>query len=261
MRYLDPEGEDERYAGVDRQPYVQVDIPNLVFVNSEARAVTMQWARARGISTRYRRETRGHVFARKFDPDRDVLYVSRDKWEEFCDLPFDETAEEMATSIRHLGLPAFTAYYSFADLGGDLMHHFVNLETLSAVWGLLPDIRYSKDKLLPRKKMRLLGAGLDSEDGTGTDTGVDAVTGEPREERIAVEVQPRWELEIEDQETVKMCCPDPTDGSERWEMGDLTEWMDEVEEALLTVEIPEHAYDFDKEKFTIEFKAVKAVRK
>ncbi|EFY90314.1 hypothetical protein J3459_006411 [Metarhizium acridum] len=256
LRYLDPEGEDERYAGISHEPRVQVKTPALVHVNAEARAVTMSWARMHGISLGFRKETRGHVFSRPWDPARDALYVSREKWEEFCELPWDsQGVEEMAAKVRHLALPAFTAYYSFNELGNYLMQWFTSLEVLSSVWGGLPDLKYSRTKRVPRR--RLLAAGATDDDGT--DTGVDPVTGE-REERIAAEIQPVWELVRETEDVVRMCVRDPLDETESWEEGELQMWMEELAEAFLTTELPEHVYDVEEERFLVEFRPVRAVR-
>ncbi|KHN99206.1 uncharacterized protein MAM_02904 [Metarhizium album ARSEF 1941] len=264
LRYLDPEGEDERYAGISHEPLVQVRIPALAHVDAEARGATMSWARSEGISLRFRRETNGHVFCRRWDPARDALYVSRDKWEEFCELPWESAGVEgMASSVRHLALPAFTAYYSFGELGGYLMSWFTGLEVLSSVWGGLPDLAYSRTRTVPGTRRRTgTGTGTDddrTDTDTDTDTGVDPVTGD-WEERIAAEVQPVWELVRETGDVVDMCVKDPLDGTESLERGELGVWMDELTDAFLTVELPDHVYDVEEEKFLVEFRPVRAVR-
>ncbi|KAK2592956.1 hypothetical protein QQS21_009363 [Conoideocrella luteorostrata] len=258
LKCLDPEGEDERYAGISHTPLVQVSIPESVYVNTEAREFAMQWARARDISVRWRQETKGHVFARPFDPARDALYVSRDKWEEFCELTWESDGlEETAALLQHLAFPAFTAYYSFTEMGY-LMSWFPSLRTLASVWGSLPDVKYSRTKKVPRRRQNQQQHPLGTDDD-GTDTGVDPATGD-MEERIAAEVQPRWELRDETAEVVSMCVRDPLDGSESWEDGELDMWMGELQEGLMTVELPDHVYDADDDKFLIELRAVKVER-
>lgn len=253
LRYIDPDGEDERYAGISHDPLVQVKTPPSMHVNSEARAITMSWARSQNIRLYFRKETKGHILVRPWEPARDPLYVSREQWEEFCELPWEsEGVEGMAASVRHLALPAFTAYYSFNELGGYLMTWFTGLEVLSAVWGELPDLRYSRTKRVPRRM--LLAGGTDDD---GTDTGVDPMTGD-REERIAAEVQPVWGLARETGEVVRMCVRDPLDGTVSWEEGELEMWMEEVVDAFMTVELPEHVYDVEEERFLVEFRAVRA---
>lgn len=272
LKQLEPEGEDERYAGISRTPLVQVDMPASLHVDAESRGVTLQWARARDMELRWRQGTGGYVLARPFDPARDALYVSRDKWEEFCELSFEgDGLEETAARIRHLAFPAFTAYYSFTELGY-LMCWFPGLKSLSCVWGALPELEYAPTtRRFPRGQRRrhLLGTdddndNDDSEDdddgGTdGTDTGVDPATGE-LEERIAAELQPRWVLEEETAEVVIMCVRDPFDGTNSWEAGEREMWMGELEDALLTCELPEHVYDVEEERFLVEFRAVRAVQ-
>lgn len=264
LRYLDPEGEDERYAGISHEPLVQVNLPILVHVNSEARSVTMSWARSQNISLRFRKETKGHIFARPWDPVRDALYVSRDKWEEFCELPWDqEGVEEMAATVRHLALPAFTAYYSFTEVGGFLMPWFTSLEVVSSVWGPLPDLVYSQTRRVPgrlhRQNLLATAAAAGGTDDDGTDTGVDPMTGD-REERIAAEVQPVWRLVRETEDVVRMCVRDPLDDSVSWEEGELDMWMEELEEELLTAELPDHVYDADEQRLLVDFRPVRAVR-
>ncbi|KAK9445964.1 hypothetical protein VB005_01078 [Metarhizium brunneum] len=256
LRYLDPDSEDERYAGISHEPRVQVKTPALVHVNVEARAVTMSWARTHDISLGFRRETKGHVFSRPWDPTRDTLYVSRDKWEEFCELPWESKGvEEMSAKVRHLALPAFTAYYSFNELGNYVMQWFPSLEVLSSVWGPLPELKYSRTKRVSRRQ--LLAAGATDDDGT--DTGVDPLTGD-REERIAAEIQPMWELVRETKDVVRMCVLDPLDETESWEEGELQMWMEELADALLTTELPENVYDVEGQKYSIEFRPVRAVK-
>ncbi|KAG6004662.1 hypothetical protein E4U43_000702 [Claviceps pusilla] len=262
LKHLDPEHEDERYAGISHTPSVEISPPPSLLVNSEARSATLQWARTGDVELGRRPRTtprrRGQVFTRPFDPARDVLYVSRDKWDEFCELSFDgDGLEETTAQIQHLAFPAFTAYYSFAELGY-LMGWFTSLKTLSSVWGPLPELEYARTRrFVPewRKQQQQQQHLLGETDDDGTDTGVDPVTGE-MEEQIAAEVQPRWVLEEETAEMVMMCVSDPFDGS--WEMGERDLWMGELEEAMLTVELPEHVYDVEEEKFLVDFRAVRA---
>ncbi|KAG6002527.1 hypothetical protein E4U21_002987 [Claviceps maximensis] len=298
LQHLDPDFEDDRYNCISRTPLVEMDAPLLMHVNSDARNATLQWARASGMlqpgtrsetttatSTTKTNTTKtnttktnttktnttkntsrkgkgSYVFTRDFDPARDILYVSRDKWDEFCELYFDgDGLEETAAQIQHLALPAFTAYYSFVELG-NLMEWFTSLKTVSSVWGSLPELEYAdkwhflrSDSLL--RQLYLLPETTSDDDST--DTGGDLVAGE-MDDRIAVGVQPRWVLEDETAEIVKMCVRDPLNGSETWEAGERELWMSELEEAMLTVELPEHVYDVEEEKFLVEFRAVRARR-
>ncbi|KAG5912777.1 hypothetical protein E4U42_001845, partial [Claviceps africana] len=178
-------------------------------------------------------------------------------WDEFCELSFESDGlEETTAQIRHLALPAFTAYFSFAELEF-LLVWFTSLETLSSVWGPLPELEYARTRrFVPARRQHLVA---DADDDDGTDTGVDPATGE-REERIAAEVQPRWVLEEETAETLSMCVRDPLDDSETWEEGERAMWMGELEEAMLTVELPEHVYDVEEERFLVEFRTVRAIK-
>ena len=271
LSLLDPDGEDERYGNInldDRQPLVQARMPTLVHVSAEARAAALKWARSLGMSLRLRVETQGHVLVRRFDPSRDALYVAREAWEHFLELPLGENEEVDAVfhSIRHLALPAFTAYYSISDIGTFVMPSLTGLETITAVWGTLPEMMASRS--VPHTSKRPANGRVPyliattTTDDDGTDTGLDKKSRDEDFEIIEVlpaQVQPRWELEDEDDAMVSMCIRDPLDGSTSWEEGEREEWMDEMVDALLIVEIPEHVYDYENECFLTKFRPAKAV--
>lgn len=236
LKHEDPDGERALHDGLDRERHVQVcGVPEAVFVNREARGAVAEWAHARGYTMRFREETQGHCIVRLWDPERDVLYVGRDQWDEFCDHPYDGTpwAMDMAASIRHLALPAFTAYYSYEELGVHLFHHMPNLASLSVVWSRVPKLRLSRDRQRPAAR-------------------------EPY-----AEVQPRWELEeIADRdEPVTLAALDHTDGSMIYEEGHLAEWMEEIETEMALLDLPEHLVDQELGEMTLTLRAVTAVQR
>lgn len=53
---------------------IQVDIP-LAFVNREARGVALPWIHSQRIELRFCQKRQHPVFARPFDPERDILYI------------------------------------------------------------------------------------------------------------------------------------------------------------------------------------------
>ena len=64
--------------------YVEVEVP-MVFVNHEARAIALTWFREQQIKMWFREERKGHhIFMRPFDVIDDFLYVSSDKFKDFC---------------------------------------------------------------------------------------------------------------------------------------------------------------------------------
>ncbi|POR36667.1 Uncharacterized protein TPAR_03129 [Tolypocladium paradoxum] len=243
LKYEDPGGEQALHDGIDRERYVEVcSVPEVAFVNREARAAVGEWARARGYTMRFREETQGHCIIRPWDLQRDMLYVGRDQWETFCEHPYDETPYgDMAASIRHLAIPAFTAYYSCEELGEHLFHYMPNLASLSAVWGKVLEPRLSRDSQRPARRLELLAEAPDD----------------------YAEVQPRWELEdITDRgEPVTLAALDHTDGSMIYEEGDLDEWMQEIEMEMATLNLPEHVVDREGGQMSLLLRPVTAVRK
>ena len=65
---------------------IMIAIP-LIFVNREARDIALGWVREQGIEMRFREETQGHIFVRRFNPKQDALYVPPHKWDDFCSEP------------------------------------------------------------------------------------------------------------------------------------------------------------------------------
>ncbi|KAG6039904.1 hypothetical protein E4U41_001811 [Claviceps citrina] len=231
LRHLDPKGEDERYAGMSHTPLVEVgSLPSLL-VSSESRSATLRWARARGISLRWRAETRSHVLARAFDGARDVLYVSHDKWKEFRELSLESDGlEETTAQVRHLALPGSMVYYSYLNSFIEVGYYtgrFSGLRTLLSVRGALPELQYARTRRVVSRRRQDEDEDEEDDDDDGTDTGVDPATGEV-EERIAAELQPRWVLEEETAEVVRIRGWDPLDGSEtelRWPVEIWAVWV------------------------------------
>ncbi|KAK5997963.1 hypothetical protein PT974_00331 [Cladobotryum mycophilum] len=77
--------EEKEEVGWDprKTTLVQVPLPH-VFVNYEARQVALQFAAKSGLRMRFRPETRGHIFVRRFSPKRDILYIPFTKGEAFA---------------------------------------------------------------------------------------------------------------------------------------------------------------------------------
>ena len=71
---------------------VQFEVP-LFFVNREARNIALAWMSEHGIEIRAREDRRSPVFVCPFDPIRDVLYITLDKWDEFLREPDDRCFE------------------------------------------------------------------------------------------------------------------------------------------------------------------------
>lgn len=148
----------------DDQVVIPVYIPPLLLVNREARSVALRWLKKHGIQlTRNTiaagETTAGFVptadglmpYTRKYDPERDHLYVDRRYWRRFCDrlqmphmmVPSDDDAEEqepihdIGETIKNLALPAFTMYQSVGVVG-NILEFLPNIRQVACIWGDLP---------------------------------------------------------------------------------------------------------------------------
>ncbi|KAH8694215.1 hypothetical protein BGW36DRAFT_430234 [Talaromyces proteolyticus] len=88
----------------DRLDPLHVEVP-LFFVNQEARSFALSWISEQGLKTRFDKEKQSLVFIRPFDPQRDTLYVSQEKWDEFHCEPFDRVFEADLEN-KNIGTPA-----------------------------------------------------------------------------------------------------------------------------------------------------------
>lgn len=61
---------------------IQVELP-LVFVNHEARSITLAWARQQNINIRFCESRQYHIFTRPFNPNRDALYIMPERLYDF----------------------------------------------------------------------------------------------------------------------------------------------------------------------------------
>ncbi|MCJ1278049.1 hypothetical protein MMC21_005863 [Puttea exsequens] len=69
----------------------QFEVP-LVFVNREARGITLAWVSEQGIEIR-EENTRHPIFVRPFESTCDALYLELDKWNDFLREPYDRQDE------------------------------------------------------------------------------------------------------------------------------------------------------------------------
>ncbi|CAI6101277.1 unnamed protein product [Clonostachys chloroleuca] len=212
---------------------VQIPMPPALFVCREARRVAERWMASVNGWLHFRRETQGHIAVRAWNEETDLLYIPRPKWRLFSAGMFEEAPEEgsiyerMYARVRNLALPAFTAYYSLASLVS-AMDLAPNLTAVHVVWGPLPNVRAS-------------------------------APGEALEEAA---VQPRWAVEVEDSEVVRMCCHDERSGVTTWETGELEDWMYELhQEMALQEDIPEQYIDDEKDVVKLPFRPVRLKNK
>ncbi|KAH7134743.1 hypothetical protein B0J13DRAFT_89252 [Dactylonectria estremocensis] len=213
VQFVDQDGEMDEFEGVDRRVYIEVPLPEALFVCREARQAAQAWMAANNLTMRFRDETQGHILVREWDRERDPLYVSRDKWEEFVSLEenWADGVEAMGESIHQLAVPAFTAYYSI-DTIASLLDLMPNLHTLYIVWAGLPALRRSEAGRPPAGPEGVLYEAV---------------------------VQPRWETEPEDGDVTSMCVVDQDDGRVSWEEIDLADYIDEIQQQWLLSEVPD----------------------
>ncbi|TGO44486.1 hypothetical protein BCON_0510g00010 [Botryotinia convoluta] len=114
---------------------IEIQTP-LLFVNHEARKITLTWARRHGI------EICGDpLFPRlslPFNSVRDILYVSADQWDELFIEPHDRSSEEDMIDLTHgifnevkrLAVPEsmLGVYFSMASFDG--LSDYYNIEAL-----------------------------------------------------------------------------------------------------------------------------------
>ncbi|KAJ4158088.1 uncharacterized protein LMH87_008632 [Akanthomyces muscarius] len=150
----------------DDEVVIAVYIPPLLLVNREARSVTLNWLKKHDIQLNRNTISKGEIntgfapnkdglppYTRKYDPERDHLYVDRRYWRRFCDrlqMPHmmapddnDDADEEedpvhdIGETIKHLALPAFTMYQSVGVVG-NILEFLPNIQQIACIWGDLP---------------------------------------------------------------------------------------------------------------------------
>jgi hypothetical protein len=214
---------------LSRTPRVQVPIPTCAAVCKEGRRVVEQWRKKNNLEWYFREETQGHIIVRSFDAERDIIYVSRIKWESFQLLAADweDDSEHaaivrMMESIKYLALPAFTAYDSISNIAA-LLPWMKNIKTIYVVWNKLPKAHTIKG---PLPKVEEVKVTLDAP------------------------VQPRWELDTFPmrEDTVELHQPDEDRGRDFVEEGELAEWIDEIDDVWNTTEVDPEIWDEDEEK-------------
>ncbi|OAQ80328.1 hypothetical protein VFPBJ_05913 [Purpureocillium lilacinum] len=266
---MDEEAVTTRYAAIEqRERLVEAgSVPPIAYVNTEARAVAKAWMKSNHMEMRSSGGAKKGkpTLVRPWDPSRDHLYVGRDQWEDFCLLPFEDTeaGEALAASIRHLALPAWTAYYSYEQIGM-LLDFLPRLESLSVIWDKVPQLRAAEGPAPPGFRAGDANWADEDEDEEMAFAGDDTY-GRNRGDFWA-EVQPRWRLlPVSDtgwKQGARMAIVDPMDGkvSIVRESETVEDMMDEVLAALGSVELPEYLWDPETGDLTLAVRPVTAVR-
>ncbi|OAR01562.1 hypothetical protein LLEC1_04685 [Akanthomyces lecanii] len=152
----------------DDEVVIAVHLPPLLLVNREARSVTLNWLKKHDIQLNRNTISKGETntgfapnkdglppYTRKYDPERDHLYVDRRYWRRFCDrlqMPHmmarddnddadeeqDDPVHDIGETIKHLALPAFTMYQSVGVVG-HILQFLPRIEQIACIWGGLPD--------------------------------------------------------------------------------------------------------------------------
>lgn len=149
----------------DDEIVIPVYIAPLLLVNREARLITFNWMQKHDIQLIRHTIAKGELqdgfrkkslppLARKYDPERDHLYVDRHYWRRFCDrlqMPHmmapnpngeePEPVHDIGETIKNLALPAFTVYQS-VGMVGHILEYMPNLKQVSCIWSHLPEKRW-----------------------------------------------------------------------------------------------------------------------
>ncbi|KAM0248242.1 hypothetical protein ACHAP5_003624 [Fusarium lateritium] len=139
--------DQERREDLAKQHLLRVPSPACYNACKEARQVVEHWMKRNKTERYYREETNEVVLERPFDTGRDLFYVPQDRWQLFLidimeELHEYEVGDEtsvahMVYNIKHLALPAFTAYYSISNLSA-MLDWTKKLEALYVLWDELP---------------------------------------------------------------------------------------------------------------------------
>lgn len=124
---------------------LQVEVP-LFLVNREAHSFALEWisGQRQGLKPRFNKEKQLLVLNRPFDPERDTVYVSEEKWKEFHREPFDrlfETEQQVGSPA-----PAFTrlavpdqVLLKDPDTLAELFNHYYGLDEIFVIFSVQSD--------------------------------------------------------------------------------------------------------------------------
>ncbi|OAA39608.1 hypothetical protein BBO_06585 [Beauveria brongniartii RCEF 3172] len=153
----------------DDEVVIPVYVPPLLLVNREARDITLRWLAKHDIQLLRTTIAKDEIntgfaltedglepYTRKYDPERDHLYVDRRFWRRFCDriymphmmAPLDsddpeeqhqqqESVIDIGKTIKYLALPAFTVYQSVDAFAG-ILQFLPNIKQVACIWNDLP---------------------------------------------------------------------------------------------------------------------------
>ncbi|KAF4993299.1 hypothetical protein FGRMN_6566 [Fusarium graminum] len=144
---------EERAQELKQQHHIQAPDHTGPYYNAckEARQAVQYWLKKNKIESHYQEETKSSILSRDFDADLDLFYIPRERWQTFLIDVMEEldenendtedraSAAHIVSNIKHLALPAFTAYYSISNLAA-LLDWTKKLETIYVVWDELPKI-------------------------------------------------------------------------------------------------------------------------
>ena len=135
---------------------IQFEMP-LALVNREAHAIALAWAREQGVTMCRCEDRQAPVFVRSFDPMRDALYVSLDKWDDFLSEPGDrlfgpylsEQLVDMISDIRRIAVPEALLWSEAMRVAwlADIFQYYFNVNVLFVVVDPQPDLQSMDDDL------------------------------------------------------------------------------------------------------------------
>lgn len=116
------------------------ELPELLFVNFEAREAVMRWVRTHRFEVRLQKESDNHALVQIIDPLRHTIYLpTLDLTAIFfgCSRELDTELHPALRSVKHIALSA-NVVVNHPFCVAAILSHLPELQTVSAVWGDLP---------------------------------------------------------------------------------------------------------------------------
>ncbi|KAB8078493.1 hypothetical protein BDV29DRAFT_166072 [Aspergillus leporis] len=170
----------------DRLDPVHVEVP-LFFVNREARSFARAWINEQGLQIRFDKYTQSLHFVRPVDPKQDILYISKEQFNNFLSDPWDRLFQpdlenshvgRPAPAFTRLALPAALLAEQGPDALAEVIRDFYRTEEIILIVKAQPDGLWA--------------------------------------EGHEIRVRQRWELESVTSIEGPMCCWDPVNGQFQW---------------------------------------------
>ncbi|KAI1140183.1 hypothetical protein F5Y05DRAFT_411244 [Hypoxylon sp. FL0543] len=123
----------------ERLDDVQIEVP-MAFVNREAREVATAWILEQGFARSPRRNRQYPLFTRRFDPERDALYVPLERWHRFLvephkrrfNIDFMNFHLTIKSEVKRIAIPDDLLYRE-STTPHEILDHFTKVDTLVVI--------------------------------------------------------------------------------------------------------------------------------